>query len=187
MNSLIFCLQGYNQQREVETSHSMLVIMKNSLIVYREWPLQWSFILVTNMFSSNGVNQHQSHAVDKFFNLRFFLAYLVHIDSPNRGHEYIVSTPKYTIKAFILEMIAKNILLNVSISQCNNNKIKKYCQYYFVTWKCCRGDIETSPSIFSFTNNVSATYLYWRFSMWYRAWKIWDFLILPEQIIYLHL
>ena len=69
------------------------------------------------MFSSNGVNQHQSHAVDKFFNLRFFLAYLVHIDSPNRGHEYIVSTPKYTIKAFILEMIAKDILLNVSISQ----------------------------------------------------------------------
>ena len=64
-----------------------------------------------------------------FFNLRFFSAYLVHIDSPNRGHEYIVSTPKYTIKAFILEMIAKNILLNDR----NNNKIKKYCQYYFVT------------------------------------------------------
>ena len=80
------------------------------------------------MFLSHGVNKYLSHDVDNFFfNLRFFSAYLVHIDTPNKAHEHNKRSDYYsilrshkrpnTMKAFILEIIAQNIFLDVSISQ----------------------------------------------------------------------
>ena len=46
------------------------------------------------MFSSHGVNKYQSHGVDNFL-ISDFSVYLVHIDSPNKGHESNV--PMYSI------------------------------------------------------------------------------------------